>query len=53
MTAQLNGAQTSALLEIIRQHEDGSLTDGQARSVMSVALGIGADKAESVLDGTL
>ena len=46
---QLNGAQTTSLVNIIQQYSTGVLTENQAVNIISTAIGISRDEAREIL----
>lgn len=49
---RLNGAQTQSLVSIIKEYSSGQLTEGQAASIISVALNIERQAATNLLKGS-
>ncbi len=47
----LNGAQTQSLIGIMSQYMGGSITEGQAIRLISVAVGISKEDARGILNG--
>lgn len=49
----LNGAQTQSLIAVIGQYSAGSITEGQAINVISVAIGVSKEEAAKIIQGAL
>lgn len=49
VTKQLNGAQTQSLINIVMQHKQGVLTEGQAISIISTSIGVSKEQATELL----
>ena len=47
----LNGAQTQSLINIISQLQAGTLTEGQAVNMISVAIGVTKEEARAIIRG--
>lgn len=48
---RLNGAQIKSLIEIMEQHTNGLLSEGQAINLISIGVNIDRDRAEKILKG--
>lgn len=47
----LNGAQTQSIITVMKQYGAGQMTEGQAVTVISVAIGVSKDEARAILKG--
>ncbi len=47
----LNGAQTQSLIQIIQQLSAGTISEGQAVSIISVSIGVSKEKAKEIIRG--
>ena len=47
----LNGAQTQSLITVMKQYGAGQMSEGQAVTVISVAIGVSKDEARAILKG--
>ncbi len=52
-TGGLNGAQTQSLIAVIGQYAAGTISEGQAINIISVAIGVSKEEAKTIIEGAV